>query len=99
MHIIALKKFEFLDKLFKFVCFPNSLAPRPKKFTKVTKVPLRDLRLRKIVVSGYIDDFFTKEHTSEGCFNNVRSITELFDRLGFVFYPDKSVLVQTQENI
>ena len=90
-------KFEFLDKLYKFVCFPNGLAPCPRKFTKITKVPLSDLRLRKIVVSGYIDDFFTKDHTSEGCFNNVMSIAELFDRLGFVVHPDKSVLIPTQE--
>ena len=73
------------------------IAQCPRKFTKITKVPLSDLRLRKIVVSGYIDDFFTKDHTSEGCFNNVLSIAELFDRLGFVIHPDKSVLVPTQE--
>ena len=90
-------KFEFLDKLHKCVYFPNDSAPCPRKFTKITKVPLSDLRLRKIVVSGYIDDFFTKDHTSEGCFNNVMSIAELFDRLGFVVHPDKSVLVPTQE--
>ena len=52
-------KFEFLDKLYKFVCFPNGLAPCPRKFTKITKVPISDLRLRKIVVSRYIVDFFT----------------------------------------
>ena len=90
-------KFEFRDKLYKFVCSPNGLAPCPRKFTMITKVPLSDLRLRKIVVSGYIDDFFTKDHTSESCFNNVMSIAELFDRLGFVFPPDKSVLIPTQE--
>ena len=90
-------KFEFRDKLYKFVCFPNGLVPCPRKFTKTTKVPLSDLRLRKIVISGYIDDFFRKDHTNEGCFNNVMSITELFDRLGFVSHPDKSVLVPTQE--
>ena len=54
-------KFEFLDKLYKFVRFPNGLPPCPRKFTKITKVPLTDLRLPKIVVSGYIDDFFTKD--------------------------------------
>ena len=90
-------KFEFLDKLYKFVCFPNGLAPCPRKFTKITKIPLSDLRLRKIVVSGYIDDFFTKDHTSEGCFNNVMSIAELFYRLGFVVHPDKSILIPTQK--
>ena len=48
-------------------------------------------------MSGYIDEFFTKDHTSEGCFNNVMSIAELLDRLGFVVPPDKSVHVPTQE--
>ena len=38
-------KFEFLDKLYEFVCFPNGLAPYPRKFTKITKIPLSDLRL------------------------------------------------------
>ena len=26
-------KFEFLDKLYKFLCFPNGLAPCSRKFT------------------------------------------------------------------
>ena len=41
-------KFEFLDKLYKCLCFPNGLAPCPRKFTKITKVPLSDLRLLKL---------------------------------------------------
>ena len=49
-------KFEFLNKLCKIVCFPHGLAPCPRKFTKITKVPLSDLRLRNIFVSGYIND-------------------------------------------
>ena len=64
-------KFEFLHKLYKFVCFPNGLTPCPRKFTKITKVPLSSMKLQKILVSGYNDDFFKKDHTSEGCFNNV----------------------------
>ena len=55
------------------------------------------MRLQKILVSVSIEDFFTKDHTSEGCFNNVMSIAELFDRLGFFVHPDKSVLIPTQE--
>ena len=90
-------KFEFLDRLYKFLCFPNDLTPCPRKSTKITKVPLSDLRLQKIVVSGYIDDFFTKDHTSAGCFYNVMSIAELFDRLEFVVHPDKSLLLPTQK--
>ena len=90
-------KFEFLDKLYKFVCFLNGLTPCPGKFTKITKVLLSDLRLRNILVSGCIDDFFIKDHASEDCFNNVMSIAELFDRLGFVVHPDKYVLIPTRE--
>ena len=55
------------------------------------------MRLQKNLVTGYIDDFFTKDNTSEGCFTNVRNIAELFDILTFVFHPDKSVLIPTQE--
>ena len=73
-HFQRYLKFEFLDNLYKSVCFPNGLVPWPRKFTKITKVPLTDLKLRKILVSGYIDDFFTKGHTSEGCFNIMRIV-------------------------
>ena len=64
-----------------FSKWSSSMPKNNKSTTKMTKVPLSYLRLRKILVSGYIDDFFTKDHTSEGCFNNVMSIAELFDRL------------------
>ena len=83
-------KLEFLDKLYKFLFFQNGLAPCPRNFTKITKAPLRDFKLWKIVVSGYIDDIFPKDHTSKDCFNNVMSIAELFDRSWSVVHPDKS---------
>ena len=38
-------KLEFLDKLYKFLFFQNGLAPCPRNFTKITKAPLRDLKL------------------------------------------------------
>ena len=90
-------KVEFLDKLYKFVSFPNGFAPCLRKFTKIAKVPLSDFRLQKFVVSRYFDDFFRKYHTSEGCFNNGMSIAKLLDKLGFVVNPDKSVLKPVQE--
>ena len=65
--------------------------------SKITKVPISDLRLRKIVVSGYTDDFFTKDHTSKACFNNVICVAELYDKLGYVVHQDKSVLILTQK--
>ena len=38
-------KFEFLNNLYKSICFPNGLAPCQRKFTKITKVPLSNLKL------------------------------------------------------
>ena len=78
-------------------CFPNGKLPYPEKFTKITKVPLTDLRFWKVVVSGYIDDFFTKDHSSEGCFKYAVSMAELFDRIGFFVHRDKFLLISTQE--
>ena len=56
-YFLRYLKFQFLDeldKLDKFLCFPNGLAPCPRKFTKITKIPLIDLRFSKTVVSGYL---------------------------------------------
>ena len=36
---------ELLDKQYKFICFRNGLASCTRKFTKITRVPLSDLRL------------------------------------------------------
>ena len=43
-------------------------------FVKNKYIARGDLRLRKIAVSVYINDLFTKDKTSEGCFDNVISI-------------------------
>ena len=38
-------KFIWHQKLYEFVCFPNGLSPCPRKFTKLTKVPISVIRL------------------------------------------------------
>ena len=41
-------KFQWKGRLLKFTCYPNDLGPCPKWFTKITKVPCSDLRIRGI---------------------------------------------------
>ena len=47
-------KFESLDKLYKFVCFLNSLASCPRTFSKIKNAAIIDLILRNVVASRYI---------------------------------------------
>lgn len=42
----------------------------------------------QLAVLVYIDAFFTKDHKSEDCFNDLMNIGELFDKLGFVVHPE-----------
>ena len=46
-----------------------------------------------MIVSGYNDVFFTKDHTREGCYNNVMRTAKLFHKLRFVVHPDKSAIM------
>lgn len=55
-------KFEWNSQLYKFICYPNGLGPCPQKFTKVTKVPLAELRKDESIISGFIDDFHLYEY-------------------------------------
>ena len=89
-------KFSYKNKLYKFTVFPNGLAHCPRKFTKITKVPMSKLRLAGCIIEGYIDDFFTQGGTSKACSSNIEKIITLFDKLGFVVHPDKSQLDPTQ---
>ena len=90
-------KFRWEDKLYQFTCFPNGLAPCPRKFTKLTEVPLTYLRLNNSIVSGYIDDLFLQGQSYTQCENTVLKAVELFDSLGFIIHPYKSSLIPRQE--
>lgn len=90
-------KFSYDDTLYKFTCFPNGLAPCPRKFTKLTKVPMSQLRLSGCPIEGYIDDFITNATSKEACNSNIDKIITMFDSLGFVVNPEKSKLESAQE--
>lgn len=89
-------KFKFDKKLYKFTCFPNGLGPCPRKFTKITKVPMSNLRQKRVPVCGYIDDFLTKSQSYKSCLDNIMKIIEEFQYLGFVVHPNKSKFEPSQ---
>ncbi|XP_028415485.1 uncharacterized protein LOC114538507 [Dendronephthya gigantea] len=92
-------KFFYRNKLYKYLALPNGLATCPRKFTKLMKPPLAQLRERHHIISGYIDDFYLQGHTYARCANNILDTVETFDRLGLVIHPEKSVTSPSQEVI
>ena len=89
-------KFTWDGQLFHFVCFPNGLACCPRLFTKLLKPVYARLRQQGHESSGYIDDSYLQGDDFPDCVANVKATVCLFDSLGFITHPDKSVLIPTQ---
>ena len=79
------------------MCLPNGLSSGPRKFTKLLKPPLATLRRDKDVVSAYIDDLIRIARNYKMCSNNVFSVVNLLDSLGFVVHPEKSQFIPSQK--
>lgn len=88
-------KFEFDNQLYKYTCFPNGLAPCPRKFTKLLKPVYCHLREKGHLSSGYIDDSYLQGDIYQDCLANVVDTVKLFDKLGFVVHAEKSVFTQS----
>ena len=77
-------KIKYKDKLQYFTCFPNGLRSCPKKFAKLNKVPITTSYFENVLLSGYIDGFFTKVETFSIYEENTHKTMCLYDKLGFV---------------
>ena len=86
-------KFEWGNTLYQFTCFPNGLACCPLKFTKLMKPVFVMLWRMGHQASWWwaIDDSFLTGYSYEDCATYVVDTTKLFDKLGLVLHPDKSV--------
>ena len=49
-------KFSLQGKLYKFTYLPNELCSGPRKFTKLLKLPLAELKLDYVKIAAYIDN-------------------------------------------
>ena len=90
-------KFSWRGQLYKFVCFPNGLAPCPRQFTKLLKPVFSSLRKLGHISVVYIDDTWLTSEDYNSCVNNIAETITLLDRLGFVIHPEKSILIPNQE--
>ena len=89
-------KFKWNKNFYKYKAFPNGLAICPRKFTKLFKPVYSWLRNQGHLSVSYIDDSYLQGSTYEECLANVIDTIKLFDKLGFVIHPTKSVLQPTQ---
>jgi len=89
-------KFCFNGSFYKFTCLPNGYGPGTRKFTKLLKPPLAVLRNSKVTASSYIDDIITLDKLYDQCVKNVWMCAKIFDKLGFVIHPEKSVFIPSQ---
>ena len=89
-------KFYWKKELLKFVCFPNGLGRYPRKFTKLLKPILAELRMLSYIILGYIDYVFNQGDTYNECVHYVIDTIVLFDSLNFVIQPEKTSFMPKQ---
>lgn len=77
---------------------PNGLCCAPRIFTKLLKPVYSTLRLKGQMSVGYIDDSYLQGKTVAACRHNITDTVDMFQGLGFIIHPDKSVLVPTKKN-
>ena len=92
-------RFECQGKLYQYTCLPNGLSSAPRYFTKILKLVYSLLRSKGHLNVGYIDDSYLQGDTFEECKHNVRDSASLFEKLGFLPHPEKSVFEPTQKII
>ena len=78
------KYLEFANNqdLYKFACLPNGYCHGPRKFTKVSKLPLPTLTLDNITITAYLDDCINMNPSLNQFWENTQKIIKLFQTLG-----------------
>ena len=89
-------RFYWNCKLYQFTCLPNGLSCALRKFTKLLKPPLTELHQLGHIAVAYIDDIYLQGRTHNDCLKNTLNTSSLFDSLGFIIHPDKSVFSPSQ---
>jgi len=92
-------KFCYDGKLFQYRAYPNGLSSCPRKFTKLLKPILCDLRKRGFIICAYLDDLLLLSTSYEHCCLSVFETIKAFDSLGFVVHPTKSAFIPQREII
>ena len=88
-------KFEWKGQLYKYTAFPNGLACCPRLFTKLLKPVMAQLHRWGFISTIFFDDTLLMGDSELECVQNVKASLCLFEKLGFVIHPEKSVLAPT----
>ena len=88
-------KFEWKGQLYKYTAFPNGLACCPRLFTKLLKPVMAQLHRWGFISTIFIDDTLLMGDSELECVQNMKASLCLFEKLGFVIHPEKSVLAPT----
>ena len=89
-------RFSFQGKLYQYSALPNGFSPGPRKFTKLLKPPLAQLRKSLVLVAAYIDDLITADLSLSQCMDNVMKLVSLLRELGFYINVEKSIFFPSQ---
>ena len=86
-----LLKFEWKGQLYKYTAFPAG----PRLFSKLLKPVMAQLHRWVFISTIFIDDSLMMGDSELECVQNVKASLCLFEKLGFVIHPEKSVLAPT----
>ena len=64
----------------------------PRSLTKLTEPIYGTLHSWGRIFTGFLDDSLLVDKSIESCTQNIINAVILFDKLGFVVHPDKSIL-------
>lgn len=89
-------RFVFQNQMYEFTCLPFGLKHAPWLFTKLIRKVLRILRQQGVRLVHFIDDFLLIGRDPQQLAHHAKLFLELFQKLGFVIHPEKSMLRPTQ---
>ena len=89
-------KFIWNGKAYQFRAMPFGLTEAPRKFTKLCKPVLANIREQSYTIAGYLDDFIQCEKTFQLCEEALTYSYNLLVSLGFLPNHDKSMYTPTQ---
>ena len=87
----------FNNQKYQFTALIMGLTSSPRVFTKVLKPVFATLRAKGHISTAYTDDSCLQGKTYDACLRNNQDTVSLMDSLGLTVYPEKSVLIPTQE--
>ena len=89
-------KFFWRGQMYRFTCLPNGPTCASRVFTKLLKPLFATLRKLGHLCFGYIDDTYLQGDTANECSKTIDATVALFQKVGFIIHPEKSVLQPVQ---